>query len=208
MTNASFHDQLRTLYHPPQGVFTFIDVPAATYMVIDGQGDPQTNGLNAAMKWLYSIAHFLVPEAKERMGKKFAYPPLECLFWAEDEQDFIAGNKDKWLWRVMIVAADWLTQDMFDAAVAKVVDKRGEPAPDSLALDRLHEGESVQTMVVGDYAGIAACCRELYEVFLPNHGKMPHGRYHEIYLNDPNRTAPPKRKTVIRQPVTACLDAD
>ena len=29
----------------------------------------------------------------------------------------------------------------------------------------------------------------------------PRGRHHEIYISDPNRTAPERLKTVIRQPV-------
>ncbi|MCK6455289.1 MAG: hypothetical protein L6Q92_01975 [Phycisphaerae bacterium] len=37
--------------------------------------------------------------------------------------------------------------------------------------------------------------------FRPVHQLIPNGRHHEIYLTDPNRTAPEKMKTVLRQPV-------
>jgi len=30
---------------------------------------------------------------------------------------------------------------------------------------------------------------------------IPNGHHHEIYLNDPNRVAPEKLATVLRQPV-------
>ena len=30
---------------------------------------------------------------------------------------------------------------------------------------------------------------------------MKRGKHHEIYLGDPNRTAPERLKTIIRQPV-------
>ena len=34
-----------------------------------------------------------------------------------------------------------------------------------------------------------------------DHGFVPRGRHHEIYLGDPRRTAPARLKTVLRQPV-------
>jgi hypothetical protein len=57
-------------------------------------------------------------------------------------------------------------------------------------------------MHVGDYNVIAAVGDKLYDEDLPGHDLKPNGYYHEIYLNDPTRTAPKKRRTAIRQPVT------
>jgi hypothetical protein len=37
--------------------------------------------------------------------------------------------------------------------------------------------------------------------FLPAHHLIPNGHHHQIYLNNPNRVAPEKLKTVLRQPV-------
>ena len=56
-------------------------------------------------------------------------------------------------------------------------------------------------MHVGDYNEIGAVCEKLYKEYLPANHLKPKGYYHEIYLNDPTRTAPKKRKIVIRQPV-------
>jgi len=41
----------------------------------------------------------------------------------------------------------------------------------------------------------------LHREFLPAHKLIPNGHHHEIYLTDPNRVAPEKLKTVLRQPV-------
>ena len=100
----------------------------------------------------------------------------------------------------MIVFVDWITQEQFEEAIAKVEHKRG-PAPKTLRLENLHEGKSVQIMHVGDYKGIGAVCEKLYNEYLPENSLKPNGYYHEIYLNDPTRTVPTKRKMVIRQPV-------
>jgi hypothetical protein len=185
---------------PPKDQFTLIDVPEIRYAVIDGTGDPGGGECAEAAKWLYSVVHVVKPFVKEKMGRNFVEPPLEVLCWADDERDFIEGNKDKWNWRAMIVLVDWITQEQFEEAIAKVEERRG-PAPETLRLETLHEGRSVQTLHVGDYSKVSEICRKLYGEYLPQHKLEPAGCYHEIYLNDPSRTAPDKRKLVIRQPV-------
>jgi hypothetical protein len=201
MNVEGFHDRLRELYLPPEGQFTLVDVPEIRFAVIDGKGDPGNSKSAEAAKWLYSVVHFVKPLVKERMGVNFVEPPLEFLFWADNERDFIEGNKDKWNWRAMVVFIDWITREQFEEAVAKVEGKRG-PAPETLRLKNLHEGKCVQIMHVGDYKEIGRVCDELYSQYLPANNLKPNGYYHEIYLNDPTRTAPNKRKIVIRQPVT------
>lgn len=201
MNVEQFHARLRELYLPPEGQFSMVEVPEIRFAVIDGKGDPGNGGSAEAAKWLYSVAHFVKPFVKEQMGKNFVEPPLEYLFWADNEKDFIEGNKDKWNWRAMIVFIDWITQEQFEEAVAKVEQKHG-PAPDTLRLKNLHEGKCVQIMHVGDYKEVSGVCGELYNQYLPENNLKPNGYYHEIYLNDPTRTAPKKRKIVIRQPVT------
>jgi len=200
MNVEEFHNRLRELYLPAKGAFTLIDVPEIRYAMIDGEGNPEGDGMTTASKWLYSLVHVVKPYMKERMGKNFAEPPLEYLFWADDPKDFIQGKKDKWFWRVMVVFTDWVDQERFEGAIAEVEKKLG-PAPVTLRLENLLEGTSVQIMHIGDYEGIKAVCHDLYNGYLPEKNLKPNGHYHEIYLNDPNRTAPNKRKIVIRQPV-------
>jgi len=200
MNVEQFHDRLRELYLPPEHQYTMVDVPEIRYAFIDGKGDPGNGKSAEAAKWLYSVVHYVKPLVKERMGKNFVEPPLEYLFWADNERDFIEGNKDKWNWRAMIVLVDWITREQFEEAVAKVEQKRGI-APETLRLENLHEGKCVQIMHVGDYKEIGGICDELYNQYLPENKLKPNGYYHEIYLNDPARTAPNKRKIVIRQPV-------
>ena len=203
MNDDLFHAQLKELYHPPQKKFTLIDVPEIRYMMIEGAGDPEKADTAGAMKWLYAVVHLIKPYAEEQMGKRFVYPPIEFLFWADDDADFISGNKEKWKWRAMVVLAEFIpeaSEAIFNEAAAKVETKLG-PAPGTLKLDYLHEGKCVQTMIVGDYDEVAGVCEKLYTQFLPENTLMPNGYYHEIYLNDPARVAPGKRKIVVRQPV-------
>lgn len=200
MNVEKFHTRLKELYLPASDQFQIVDVPEIRFAIMDGQGDPAGDQGAEAVKWLYAIAHLVKPKVKERMGKTFAEPPLEWLYGADDEKDFIEGRRAKWKWRAMIVFIDWITPEDFAEAVATAEQKRG-PAPDTLRIETLHEGKCVQIMHIGDYPAAQAVCDRLYTEFLPQNNLTPRGCYHEIYLNDPARTAPEKRKMVIRQPV-------
>jgi hypothetical protein len=59
----------------------------------------------------------------------------------------------------------------------------------------------VQIMHVGPNSEEVATLARLHHEFLPEHSLVAQGHHHEIYLTDPNRVAPEKLKTVLRQPV-------
>lgn len=193
--------RLKELYLPTTKDFVFVDVPDMQFVKIDGAGSPDAEPYRQAIKWLFSAIYPLKHIAKQRMGKDFVEPPLECLWWADDMNDFIAGNKEKLKWRMMIVTADWVTDDMFERAVATASERLGQ-VPSSLRLERFDEGTCVQIMHVGDYSKEAVTlARRLHREFLPQHDLQPNGYHHEIYLSDPNRVAPERMRTVLRQPV-------
>jgi hypothetical protein len=201
MTTADWKARLKELYLPPAKDFVFVDVPDMQFAMIDGEGDPDGDRFEHAVRWLFSAIDPLKRIARERMGKDFVEPPLEGLWWADDVNDLIAGNRDRLKWRLMIVTADWVNGEMFDQAVVTASERLGE-VPDSLRLERLHEGRCVQIMHVGDYRKeAAALARRLHHEFLPQHDLAPNGHHHEIYLSDPSRVAPEKMRTVVRQPV-------
>jgi hypothetical protein len=192
--------RLEELYLPSADEFVLVDVPDLQFVMIDGEGNPSGEAFAQASRWLFSAIYPIKRVAKERMGKRFVEPPLEALWWADDINDFISGNRDRLKWRLMIVTADWVDKDMFDQAVGKASERLGE-SPSSLRLERFTEGMSVQIMHVGPNSEEVATLIRLHNEFLPEHDLVPNGHHHEIYLTDPNRVAPEKRKTVLRQPV-------
>lgn len=174
-----FTKRLHELYQPPVGEFTLVDMPEMKYMMIDGAGDPEGAEFKAAVKWVFSLAHFIKPHIKEKLGKRFVEPPLECLFWTDRPEPFAQANKADWKWRVMIVVLDLVTDDLFAEAVAQATARLG-PSPASLKLEYYSEARCVQTMHVGDYSGVATVCRDLYGNFLPSRQLKSVGLYHEI----------------------------
>lgn len=201
MNETDLQGRLKELYLPPADEFVWVDVPEMRYVMIDGQGAADRTGLDLAVKWLFTAIHPIKKVARERMGKNFVEPPLEGLWWAEDMRDFIRGNRAKLEWRMMIVfEPDWLTKEMLDDGIVQAQKRLGAP-PDSLRLESYREGRCVQIMHLGLPAEQVALLKRLHGEFLPAHNLIPKGRHHEIYLTDPNRTAPEKMKTVLRQPV-------
>lgn len=195
------HEELKALYLPGTDEFVIVDVPRMKYFMVTGQGPADGPAFQDAVRWLWAVVHPIRQIAKQRMGRAFVEPPLECLWWTDDPADFIAGRTDKFRWQVMVPTAEWVEDAMLADAISEVSEDRGDP-PDTLRLDHLHEGPSVQIMHIGSYADAAAgLTRRLHEEFLPAQGLEPNGHHHEIYLTDPRRTAPERTKTVLRQPV-------
>ena len=195
--------RLKELYLPSDKDFTLVDVPEMQFVMLNGEGSPRGEAYAHAMRRLFSVVYPIKLIAKERMGKRFVEPPMEGLYWADDMADFIAGDQDKFKWRVMIVTADWVSHEMFKEAVSKTEERLGE-VPSSLQLGTYDEGTSVQIMHIGPPGELSPVVARLHQEFLPANNLTPNGHHHEIYLNDPRRVAPEKVKTVVRQPVRSC----
>lgn len=74
------------------------------------------------------------------------------------------------------------------------------PRSGSVRFDIYEEGLSAQVLHVGPYGDEPATIGRLHD-FIRELGYRSHGRHHEIYLSDPNRTDAAKHRTILRQPV-------
>lgn len=200
MDKIDFKTELKHLYQPGSRDFVFVDVPAMNFVMVDGEGDPNTaESYRVAVEWLYSVSYAMKFASKD-LGQDYFVPPLEGLWWADNPGDFLARNKANWHWTMMIMVPDFITRTMFDAAVEKAAEKLTD-APASLRIETLDEGRALQIMHLGSYDDEGPALEHLHEVEMPGRGLTFNGRHHEIYLNDPRKTAPAKLKTILRQPV-------
>lgn len=202
MEKVDFKKVLKALYQPSAKAFAIVDVPQMQFFMIDGIGDPNTSQEYArSVQWLYGVAYPLKFWAKKELGKDHVVPPLEGLWWADDMNAYVEGNRRDWKWQLMILAPDWVTREAFASALETAAEKIGSPPPASLRLEIFDEGLSVQIMHLGPYSAEAPTIAKLHKEFLPANGLVENGHHHEIYLSDPRRVAPEKLKTVLRQPV-------
>jgi hypothetical protein len=202
MPKADVKKQLKHLYAPSAKEVSIVDVPEMGFLMIDGQGDPNTSReYQEAIETLYTVAYQLKFTVKKRDPElDYVVPPLEGLWWTEDMGDFATGNKDAWQWTAMIYQPDHVTRELFEEAVQQVREKKDPAALPLLRFEPYHEGLSVQIMHIGPYADEGPTIERLH-AFAQEKGYRLRGKHHEVYLGDPRRTAPEKLKTVIRQPV-------
>ncbi|WP_182112399.1 MULTISPECIES: GyrI-like domain-containing protein [unclassified Actinotalea] len=191
-------------YTARRGTFSLVTVPPASFLMVDGHGDPNTSSAyRDAVSSLYPLAYALKFLSKVELGRDYTVMPLEALWWAQDMAAFTSRrDKAQWDWTLMILAPSWLGAEHVEAARATVARKGGAPTLDDVRLEELDEGLSVQTLHVGPYDDEGPVLDALHHEFVPAQGLSLTGRHHEIYLSDPRRTAPARLRTILRQPVT------
>jgi hypothetical protein len=163
-----FKKTLRALYAPTAKDFVLVEVPKMQFVKVDGEGDPnKAADYQKGLNWVYSVSYGLKFASKAELGRDYAVMPLEALWWADDMGDFVAGKKDSWRWTQMIMTPDFITHDMYDAAIERAKKKLGEP-PDSLRFEAHDEGLAVQILHVGSYDDEAPTIRRLHEKSSPS----------------------------------------
>jgi hypothetical protein len=197
--------ELKPLYAPPLTP-VLVEVPELSFLMVDGRGDPNTSPeYREAVAALYAVSYAVKFALKRGPdGIDYAVMPLEGLWWADDMAAFSAERKGEWQWTMMIAQPAVVAPEMVEQAAAEAARKKGLPGASRLRLDRFAEGLCAQVLHVGPYSAEGPTIARLH-AFIAEEGYTFGGaqqRHHEIYLNDPMRTAPAKLKTVIRQPVT------
>lgn len=201
MTKLDLKREHRALFNPPKDRFVAVTPPEMAFVKVDGAGDPNTTpGYKAAVEWLYGVSYAMKFAAKDGLARDYVVPPLEALWWSDDPGSFVRREKDRWQWTAMIMAPDFVTGAMFEAAVTKTLTKRDD-RPSTLRFERFAEGRSLQILRIGSYDDEGPVLERLHDTVMPDLGVTFAGPHHEIYLSDPRKTAPAKLKTILRQPI-------
>ena len=154
MEKIDLKKKLKQLYQPSAKQVVEVDVPAFQFLMIDGEGDPNTSQEYAqAVEALFSVSYtvkFMVK--KQPHGIDYAVMPLEGLWWADDMSVFTANDKSKWKWTMMIMQPEFVARAAIDAAVAEVKRKKALPAVSKLRLESFTEGACAQILHVGPFS--------------------------------------------------------
>ena len=202
MDKIDFKKTLKHLYSPSPNKIEIVDVPEMQFLMIDGEGNPNTaQEYKDALEALYGLAFSLKFMLKKRGGfPDYSVPPLEGLWWAEDMSVFVQEQKDEWIWTMMIMQPDFVTDEMVMGTSEELKKKKDPVSLPKIRLESYHEGQAAQTMHIGPYSTEGPTIQRLHD-FIEESGHSLRGKHHEIYISDPRRVAPEKMKTVIRQPV-------
>ncbi len=203
-----FKKEYKELYQPkskPQ----ITAVPPMNYIAVRGTGDPNEDdgAYQQAISVLYAVAYTLKMSYKTdyKIAGFFEYvvPPLEG-FWRQDDVDGVNyADKSGFHWISVIRLPDFVTKTDFDWAVQTAAKKKHLDCSSAEFLT-IEEGLCVQMMHVGSYDDEPASVAVMDEYLAQNgyaNDLTAERLHHEIYISDPRKTAPEKRKTVIRHPI-------
>lgn len=203
-----FKKEYKELYQPkskPQ----IVEVPPMNYIAVRGTGDPNEDdgAYQQAISVLYAVAYTLKMSYKTdyKIAGFFEYvvPPLEGFWWQDDVDGVNYADKSGFHWISVIRLPDFVTKSDFDWAVETAAKKKKLDCSSAKFLT-IEEGLCVQMMHVGSYDDEPASVA-LMDVYLTENGYVndltAERLHHEIYLSDPRKTSPEKRKTVLRHPI-------
>ncbi|MBN1332614.1 MAG: GyrI-like domain-containing protein [Synergistales bacterium] len=200
MEKRDLKKELKHLYLPSATEVAQVDVPSMNFLMVDGEGDPNTSGaFSEAVEALFSLSYaikFMV--RKGPLAIDYGVMPLEGLWWAEDISRFLEEDKSNWKWTLMIMQPDFVPEEMVAEAIEEVEKKKDLPALSRIRFETFNEGKCAQALHIGPFSEEGPTVEKVH-FFINSQGKMT-GKHHEIYLSDIRRAAPEKWKTVIRQP--------
>ncbi len=178
-----------------------VDVPPRPYLMIDGDGDPNTSeAYRNAVAALYPLAYGLRAAIKHSTGVAYTVLPLEGLWWVDDVTQLDHGDKSNWHWTSMICLPDDVTAEMAAEVLPAVTRAKKLVAGDLARVEMFGDGAAVQVLHRGPYADEGPTIARLH-AHIEEHRYTFRGRHHEIYLSDPRRSDPARMRTILRQPI-------
>lgn len=203
MSKRDLKRELREFYHASPKRVAEIDVPEFSYLMIDGEGDPNTEpAYKQAVEALFTVSYTTkFALKKSALAIDYAVMPLEGLWWAEDWSVFLTGDRARWKWTMMILQPDFVPSEFIHEAIERTGRTKNLPALGKLRLERFREGPCAQILHVGPFTEEGPTIAKLHEHIDARSGRA--GKHHEIYLSDVRRAAPAKWKTILRQPTQA-----
>jgi hypothetical protein len=202
MQKIDYKKELQHLYEPSVKDIKLVDVPEMNFLMIDGQGDPNTcQEFSDSVEALYALSYALKFMIKKgELQVDYGVMPLEGLWWADDMTHFSVEDKSNWKWTVMIMQPAPVTPALVAAAYEQVEAKKNPVALGWVRFKSFAEGRAAQIMHVGPFSEEGPTIERLHEYIQAN-GYACAGKHHEIYLSDIRKAAPENWKTVIRQPI-------
>jgi hypothetical protein len=202
MIKYDFKKENKNLYYPSEKLVSVVDVPRMNFLMIDGQGDPNTSQeYQDAMETLFPVSYKTKFLSKKQNNQDYVVMPLEGLWWAENMEEFSIEDKESWKWTVMIMQPEFITKEIITIAMEELERKKNLASISKVRFEKFSERLSAQIMHIGPYGAAEALTVEKLHDFIDKSGYKIRDKHHEIYISDMRRTKPERLKTVIRQPI-------
>ncbi|MGN6511324.1 MAG: GyrI-like domain-containing protein [Chitinophaga sp.] len=172
-----------------------VTVAAANFITVEGAGDPDAGDFKNKIKALYATA-YNIKKINKLQHQDFKVASLEGRWWTESGDPVESRPRAEWHWKLQIQLPGFVTKNDFKQAAALAGNKKlahlgelqWEAQPTTLAVQILH---------TGPYSEETPSIQKLEE-YIRQHQLEVSGPHHEIYISDPNKSAPEKLKTILR----------
>ncbi len=177
-----------------------IDVPSAYYIMIKGEGNPNESDFSNRVSGLYSLAYgikmlFKNMEKEELEYSDFTVFPLEEIGEKSEEEEF---DKNKLKYTIMIKQPYFITKEIFELAFEKVKKKKPNELYDEVSFDCIESKKAIQILHIGSFDTEIESFEKLDNFAIEMNLERSEKLHTEIYLNNKNRTAEDKLKTILR----------
>lgn len=177
-----------------------IEVPSAYYIMIKGEGNPNESDFSSRVSALYSLAYgikmlFKNMEKEELEYSDFIVFPLEGIWEKSDDEEF---DKNKLKYTIMIKQPYFITKEIFELAFEKVKKKKPNESYDEVSFDCIESKKAIQILHIGSFDTEIESFEKLDNFANEMNLERSEKLHTEIYLNNKNRTAEDKLKTILR----------
>lgn len=203
MLKFDLKKELKDFYKPSAKEAKLIHLPKFQFLKVNGVNASTENpDFQNAIQALFSLSYKIKFFSKNEKGLDYVVMPLEGLWWADDMEAFINGEKEKWRWTLMIMQPGHIDQEMLETAKNKSESKIAREILAQLVLEDFEEGWTAQILHIGPFAEEGPNIQKLHQLIHDQGGQFDghKHKHHEIYLSDFRRVAPEKMKTILRQP--------
>lgn len=205
-----YKKEFKELYNPPARP-EVLRIGPMHFAAVSGTGDPNSpkGDFQKAIEMLYSLLYTIKMSKKTSWQPEgyfdFVVPPLEGLWQSKGDPaapvDY--DHKEDFVWTAMIRLPDFLSEEDFEKAKELAERKKKIDLSRVQYLD-WQEGLIMQCLHKGSYDDEPATIKAMHEAMDAAGYQTDFSesrRHHEIYLSDPRKTAPEKRKTILRFPI-------
>ncbi|UUC41620.1 GyrI-like domain-containing protein [Clostridioides difficile] len=191
----------KELYLPKKNP-AIIEVPEQKFIMLKGNGDPNSKEFTEAIGVLYSLAYAIKTMPKKGIVPEgyFDYTvfPLEGI-WDKGEKSKCLDVliKEDLIYTLMIHQPDFVTQDLLDKAT-DIVKKKPHNLLEKVRFGSINEGLCVQMLHIGSYDNEPESFDIMNEFCKKNKLIRKSYIHHEIYISDARKVSPESLKTVLR----------
>lgn len=177
-----------------------IEVPTAYYIMIKGEGNPNESDFSNRVSALYSLAYGIKMLFKNMKKEELEYSdftvfPLEGIWEKSDDEEF---DKNKLKYTIMIKQPYFITKEIFELAFEKVKKKKPNELYDEVSFDCIESKKAIQILHIGSFDTEIESFEKLDNFASEMNLERSEKLHTEIYLNNKNRTAEDKLKTILR----------